>query len=162
MAVIWYRTDSRLQQIADALNDLKKQLGGPGTNFHLDAYESPVASPAATDLPSVLSLVNETRAVFEAHKADALAHKAKGSPGNSSRAIDLPTAITLANTLKAGFNTHIGAAAAHYTVDQANAVVANDATDLASLVALANALKGALNAHLASAPAAKSIRVLDP
>jgi hypothetical protein len=97
--------------------------------------------------------------VFEVHKGDLLAHKAKGQTLQTAKPIDLPTAIATVNAVKASFNAHI--AANHHNVDQANAVTDADATDLPSLLALVNVLKTNLNAHMASAPPARSIRVLD-
>jgi hypothetical protein len=161
MATIWYRTDPLTARFAAAINDLKAQLGA-GTSFHLDAYEQPVGSPNATDLPSALVLLNEIRAVHEVHKGDLLAHKFKGPALQTSKVIDLPTAIAASNAIKADFNLHISVAAIHYNVDQANAVGVADASDLPTLLILVNALKTSLNAHMAGAPPARSIRVLDP
>lgn len=169
MATVWYDVDPLRPLAANAHNDLKKQIG-PGAFFHLDAYENPVASANATDLPSSVKLVNEIRAVFNFMMTDTLAHKvvdvtdptvlAAANPASGDGG--LAAAIALANDIKAKYNVHIASVTYHYNADATNAIAAANATVLADLQTLLNATKTAINAHMASAPTSKSIRVLAP
>jgi len=169
MAKQWYHSHPLYQLAADAHNDLKKQLGA-GSSFHLDAYESPVASANATNLATAVTLVNEIRAVHNFMMSDTLAHKVADVTDPTVQALANPNAgdgglaqaIALANDIKAKYNVHIASTTYHYTADATNAVAAANASDLATLQTLVNAIKTAINAHMASAPTSKSIRVLDP
>jgi hypothetical protein len=160
MATVLRNTSVEIGIIAAAHNDLKAQVGA-GASYHLDAYESPIASTNATDLPSALTLVNEIVAVFTAHSSDLLAHKVAGTAlASTAKATDLASAIARANDVKAKHNTDRASATIHYNADATDVTSSADATDLASLLTLANELKSDINAHMASAPAAKSLRVV--
>lgn len=166
MATVWYQTWGQAPLVANAHNDLKKQIGA-GAFFHLDAYENPVASANATNLATAVTLVNEIRAVYEFHRGDTLALKAADGVAIAQAAANpnagdggLAQAILLANDIKAKYNVHIASAVFHYNADAANAVATANATVLADLLTLLNAIKAAFNLHMASAPTSKSIRVL--
>lgn len=161
MATVLRKTFPGCQALADAINDLKAQIG-PGAFFHLDKCERVIVSPNATDLPTSLVLVNEIRAVYNFHIADSLALKAVDTVNTiaSGPAIDLATAQTLANQIKVAYTAHIASTTYNYAADATNTIAAANATDQTTLNTLVNALKTAINAHLASGPAAKSIRVV--
>jgi hypothetical protein len=160
MATVVRNTAPEVAVWAAAHNDLKAQVGA-GANFHLDAYESPIASANASDLATSLTLVNEMRAVYEFHRGDSLALKALDATAlTAPAATSLATAITLANEIKSKYNTHRASATIHFNADATNTVTSADATDQSTLNTLLNEMKGDINAHLASAPASKSLRVV--
>lgn len=122
-----------------------------------------IASAAATDLATSLTLVNEVKTVLNVHFADTDAHDTAVSAQIATAvATDLTTANTLANALKTAYNTggHINAASVHFTNDGTNTIAAAAATDQTTLNTLANELKGDINLHLASAPAGTLITLV--
>lgn len=167
MATVWYQTWPQAQRIADAHNDLKKQIGA-GAFFHLDAYENPVAKANASNLATAVALANEIRAVHNFMMTDTLAHKVADVTDPTAVAAANPNAgdgglagaIALANDIKAKYNVHIASTTYHYNADATNNITSANASDLTTLQTLLNELKGDMNAHMASAPTGKSIRVL--
>lgn len=167
MATVLRNVSPDVQHLADAVNSLKKQIGA-GSDFHLDAYETPVALADATNLATAVALANQCKAVYNAHVGDVLAHKAADGTAEANDAANpnagdggLAAAITLVNDIKAKYNTHRASTTFHYSADSTNTIVTADATDLASLETLVNDVKAKLNAHMASAPSAPSLRVVD-
>lgn len=133
----------------------------PGGN-----YRAPTSSPyicvsaTATDLPTVITRLNEAKAVMNVHLVDAVGHKAADAVIATADASDQATANTLANAIKAKFNTHGASATFHFTADGTNVIAAADATDLASSVTLANEIFTDLNAHIQFGPTAPSIQLI--
>ncbi len=160
MATILRKTDPLCSALADAINDLKAQIGA-STKFHLDASEVTVtAADGAGTLAAALTLVNQIRGVWVFHKNDTLAHKVVSTTAlTAPAATDLTTAITLANEIKADYNVDNGSTTFHYNAD-ATEITAANATDQASLDTLINEIKSLLNTHMADAPAAASIRLI--
>ena len=165
MATIVRNTDPTVALWASAHNALKAQIGA-GSSYHLDAYETPVAAPAATDLPSCIVMLNALRSTYVFHCSDTLALKVADTTNTVAAAalsaVDLPTSITMANQIKAAYEAHRVSTTFHYTADSTDVESAANATDLPSLITLVNDLKAKLNTHMASAPAAASIRVVAP
>lgn len=158
MATVVRNTDPSLPILCAAINSIKAQIGA-GSSYHLDAYERPVTAANATDLPTLLTLVNELRGSSLVQRADTLAHKVVDATTIAApAATDLATAITLMNELKADFNVHAVSLTYHYTVD--TVIATADGTILADTITLANAFKTKINAHTASAPAGASLRLV--
>lgn len=142
--------------------------------FHADttstyggSWEAPtatalqIASANASDTPTAVTLVNETKAVLNTHFADDLAHDSAVSAAIATAdATDEATAITLANACKAAYNTHASEANVHFTNDATNTVAAADATDAGSLNTLLNEMKGDINPHMVSAPNGAMVRIV--
>lgn len=159
MALVLFNTNPLASVIRDLVNGLKAQIGA-GALFHLDKYESPVASANASSLATSLVLANDVMGTYLAHLADDLAHKVADAAPALVKASDLATAITLANAIKADYNTHIASTTYHYNADGTNGIAAADATDQSSLNTLLNELKTDFNAHMASGPSGKSVRLV--
>jgi hypothetical protein len=158
MATVVRKTFPEAQFFSDAVQNLKVQIGA-GAAFHLDVSEVTVTAASATDLPTSIASVNQSRAVYEFHRVDTLAH-ANADTTNSmvlGPCVDLATAEALANQIKTKFNAHLTQATVHYNNDGVNAVVAANATDLGTLQTLANAIKSALNAHMGAASAPTNV-----
>lgn len=187
MATKIRKTEQSVQQLADAINDIKAwavaqfrlaqadiaaiaadaDVGTTPTlvslGSHNDRSELTITAATAADLATSLTLVNEIKAVYNTHCADTLAHKAADTTNlvTSALATDLATAITMANEIKTDYAAHRVSTTFHVVADSTNTISAADATDLAELITLLNELKTDINAHMASGPAAKSIRAID-
>ncbi len=193
MARVIRKTDPVVTELATMVNDLKAfvvardrlmvadlisiaadsvafsapGLADPGA--HNDVSEKTIASAAATNLATSVTLTNEILSWYAFHMADTLAHKTAGvaladyTPVGSSltNAEKLAAAILLANDVKAKYNTHRASTTYHYTADGTNVIAAADATDQASLNTLLIELKADLNLHAASGVAAQSVRLVD-
>lgn len=148
-----------------------KQEAAVASFFHADTtqissghWSAPVvasqtiAAANATDLPTSLTLVNQTLDYVNNHFVDPRAHNTAVSAAlTTPRGTDLATAITLANAIKAAYGTHLAASNVHFTNDATNTVAAANATDQASLNTLLNEMKGDFNAHIVSAPTGSMI-----
>lgn len=164
MATVIRITDPNVVAFAAGINALKAQVGA-GSHFHLDACERTIQSPASTDLPTLLALVNEITGVLDFHFVDTLSHKVAdttdaGTDGAIGAAIDAASAVTSINASKAAYNVHIASTTYHYNADSTNGCATADATDQASAITLANAMRTKVTAHMADAPAAPSFRAI--
>jgi ribosome-associated translation inhibitor RaiA len=161
MAKVIRKSSPMAQYLADAINDLKAQIGA-GAFFHLDKCELSVTVADATDLPTALLLCQNIQAIWAFHGLDTLAHKVADGVDVTVAPIptDLATAITWANEFKADYNLHIASTTYHYNADATNAVAAANATILSDLLTLINQEKSKLNAHIVSGQPAKSLRVV--
>ena len=162
----WRNTSPVLQQVADAINSIKAQIGA-GSNFHLAASADNVTASNASDATSLLTLTNNIITVYRAHLEDpvyveggALSHKTADTVPALTIATDTASCITALNAIKADYNTHRASTTYHYNADATNTVTSADATDQASAITLANEIKTDLNAHIASAPTGYSIRMV--
>jgi hypothetical protein len=167
MATVIRKTDPGAVNYANAVNALKLQIGA-GALAHLDVpsdyCSTALLNAACTDLPSLIALLNQLRAVSITHRADTLCHKAADGTSPVAVAADLPTSITLANGLKADHNTHIASTAIHFNADATNSIAAANGTVLADTITLANAIRTAYLGHMGTGMAptncAPSIRLI--
>jgi len=105
---------------------------------------------------SVVTLANDLRTQYEAHRVDLVAHSGADAANvvTAPLATDLPSAITLLNDIKAQYEAHrIVSPAVHAAADGVNVVTAANATDLASAITLANDVKAQYEAHRIVTPA---------
>jgi len=119
-----------------------------------DAVNTLVAA-VPTDLPTSITALNDIKAKFNAHLAQATVHFTDDVSNTvvSADAADQATSETLANELKARLNSHessgdVFGGAYHFVADAYNAVASPDAIDLPTLVALSAELQTAYTAHL--------------
>lgn len=174
-----FKTRRLSEEIAFALIAAhnKRQEESVGASFHADVtsttdksngYQAPTVTPLAvtaanaTDTPTAVALVNQTKSVINQHFADTLAHDTAVSAAIATAdATDEASAITLANATKAAWNTHCAEASVHFNNDGTNTIAAADATNASSLNTLANETKGDVNAHILSAPAGAMIDLVN-
>ena len=150
-----------------AVNALRLDLFGivGGTIFHA-SVDTPIATASATDLPSLLTLVNALVASFDAHVANVVngstgagIHGANSgdaiSPG--AGAVDLGTAASSLSLLNRGFRSHAGNPLAHFHPDRLPgfSFLPTDPTLVSAMCAWANAMAVALNGHFAAAMASQ-------
>ena len=156
---------NQLQQLRLDMAKLKA-----GTVFHVDASAA-VATANATDLPTLITLINALKASYNTSRASACsastgqgAHLAADATNVEATvdASDLATSITLANDLKAKFNAHLTQAGVHMTNDATNTIATANGTVLGDTITLANAFKTALNAHYAAAFTHQAIALVGP
>lgn len=160
MATVLRNTSPEFAPLVAAHNDVRAQIGA-GSAYHMDVCEQTVTAANATDLPTLLVLVNQITSIYTFAMADLLAHKVAGvALASTANAVDLATALAAANDIKAKYNTHIASTTYHYTADVANAVAAANGTVLADTITLANAIKTAVNAHMASGPTSHALRLV--
>lgn len=153
MAIVIRETDPNIRSEANAHNQLKLQVGA-GALFHLDVGEYAASTnflANATDLPTLIALLNQCRLISITHRADSLIAKAADLTAPAAVAVDLATCITLANGLKADHNTHCASTAYHFTADAVNTIATANGTVLGDTITLANAIKTAYIAHMGSA-----------
>lgn len=141
--------------------DITATTGGDYTAQTVTSLQ--VTAANATDLPSVITLVNQIQSIALVHLADGIstnasaagAHKVPDTTNNTAiaTATDLATSITMANGWKTRLNAHFTQSGVHFTNDATNTIAAANATDLATAITLVNALKAALNPHITAAPA---------
>lgn len=116
-----------------------------------DAYIA-LASPAdiATYTADVISLANELRSDYNAHRVSTTYHVSADATNAVAlaAAVTLNDAIALLNDIKAKYNAHLSQAGVHQLNDTVNPITTGDATNLQSAVVLANDLKELFNAHL--------------
>jgi hypothetical protein len=128
----------------------------------------------ATDMESLITLVNAARIAYEAHRQDTDIHISSDATNSiSTSAVTIgkvhattdtdnedPTAITdtylssmctYANSLKAKYNAHDADGVLHHTdgTGAIHQVSAADATTTATLITLVNAIRAAYEAHVA-------------
>lgn len=113
-----------------------------------------VTVPDATDLPSLLTLVNDVKAQLNGHLTIDQVHLASAAADvvSTADATDQPTASALVDELQAAFLSHLTRSRVHLYRDTVNAFDPISAADLllATAISAANLLKAAYNAHLAS------------
>ena len=145
------------------VNKLRRDFFGivSGTIFHAGA-DTPIATANATDLPSLLTLVNALVASFNAHVANVVdptsgvgIHGVNSGDAVSTGAgaIDLGTAAAALGALNRAFRSHAGNPLAHFHPDRlpAFSFLPTDPTLVPAMCAWANAMTIALNAHYAAA-----------
>jgi hypothetical protein len=164
--------------LVSEFNKLRAQAAVSATKFHSDVtskattgdHSAPAAvaqlidAPDATDLATSLVLVNQIKKYYNAHAADAVAHKAADA-ANAVSAVDatnLATAQTLANEIKTDYTAHIASTTYHHSADATNTIAAANASDQGTLNTLLNEIKADFNAHIQSAPTGHSVVLVDP
>jgi len=167
-----------LAHMIAAANSLKAKYNAhdnDASTYHLAAGTAHQISAAdASDLVTLIDLLNEIRTDFIAHIADDTLHTAADTTNTvslaaltvaSHKAADTtnnnPTALTAqtleamiasANSLKAKYNAHdADASSFHQAAGTAAQVSADDATSLSTLITLLNAIKTAFTSHMADA-----------
>ena len=149
-------------------------LTGVGVHTAADATNNIAVAAAATDLPSVQTLLNAMRdgtgeagGGIAAHFLIVGASEHIGADVTNvitaAAATNQATANTLANDLKAQFNGHLllNGATGHYGPELTNTIISPDATDLATSITLANELRTKYNAHCANINAGSLYSVID-
>lgn len=111
------------------------------------------AADSASLTASLVTLANELRTDYEAHRLSTSFHSVADSTNATSVAAsnNLSTAIALLNDLKAKFNAHRTQVGIHPSNDTVNIVTAANATDAASASLLAADLRAQYEAHRVSA-----------
>jgi hypothetical protein len=169
-----------LAHMITAANDLKAKYNAhdneTGTYHPAAGTANQVATANATDLVTLVALLNGIRTAFIAHLADAVAHTAADATNAvtlealivaSHKAADatnndptplasksLADMIKTANSLKAKYNAHdADSTTFHQAGGTAHQVAASDATTLATLITLINEIKDDLTAHMADSTA---------
>lgn len=117
------------EMVQDYMNHKNDQPGpyhaAPDTQHDVTAMYP--LSPNA-DISSIIALLNDLKAQYNAHAVDTTVHSAAGSTEATADATDWLSAITLANALKATFNAHIADGAIHPSgADGDNQVTTADA-----------------------------------
>lgn len=116
-----------------------------------DAVSFPLASPAATDLTDMITLVTEQLLAYQAHNADAVlgalwAFHAAQQAGNALASAVAPTTleecVTRLNDIKAKYNTHESSAVSHGAGSAHTEVQADGAYGAANLFPVPNVLFG--------------------
>jgi hypothetical protein len=113
-----------------------------------------VASANATDEATAITLANEAKTDFNAHRSSATYHN-NVDTGVGGVAVELPNAtdlaslVALVNEIKGDYTTHRTQSSAdvHKNEDRVNVVASPSAIDLASAVALINEIKADFNTH---------------
>jgi hypothetical protein len=149
-------------------------LTGVGVHTAADATNNIAVAPAASDLPTLQTLLNalaagtgEAGGGYAAHRIIVGASEHIGADVTNvvtaAAASNLATSITLANDLKVQFNAHLllNAATGHYGRELTNTIVSPDATVLADCITLANEMRTNYNAHLANISAGSLRSVID-
>jgi len=119
-----------------------------GASFSYDAS----VLPEDQELQDVITLSNDFRARYEAHRVEAGVHATDDTVNVVSAAVatDLPTALTLLQDLKAVFDAHLVEAGVHVADDPRNTALGADPTVLKMAQALANELKLKFERHRVS------------
>lgn len=88
-----------------------------------------VTSPDATDLSSLIALVNELKTDFNAHIADATVHNSADTTNvvTLPDATDIVSAVALLNAIKSSYEAHRIDTTVHNAADTTNVVTAMDA-----------------------------------
>lgn len=110
-----------------------------------------VEVPDATNLRTLITLVQALKKAYESHRIQAGVHghdenDVIGSPD----ATDLSSAIFLLNVIKVVYADHAAKLGVHKVADTLHVITSPDAVDLFTGVQLASDLKGNLNAHFVS------------
>ncbi len=177
-----------LVQQFNALHDALAANGtisdGYGTNhFHRDisaegplgTYEFPtssalsVSAPVATDLPTLLVLLNFQKAVLAgaastAHFSDDRAHLKVDAVNFAALSVipsatDLASALVLVNGLQTLYNAHRTQSGVHPSNDTVNTWTGSAAVDLATAIASANFGTSEINDHILSGPSVGGVRI---
>jgi len=158
-------------------NSLRGTVAVAGSKYHKDVTSSATSgdfntptsgaavnsvAPTAADLPTVLVMANELKAVYNTSILDATAHKVADVTNAvvTANATDQGTANTLLNAIQTQFNLHCVSTTYHYTADTTEGTTA--ATTLGTSITLANNLKTKINAHINSSPAGSSLTLIEP
>jgi hypothetical protein len=169
-----------LAHMITAVNLLKAKYNAhdneTGTYHPAAGTAHQVATADATDLVTLVALLNGIQTAYAAHLADATAHTAADTTNTcplaaltaaSHKAVDatnhnptplasnsLADMITTAKSLKAKYNAHdADSSSFHQAAGTAAQTSAADATTLATLITLINEIKTDLTAHMADATA---------
>lgn len=107
------------------------------------------SADAASMTTSLVTLANDLRTRYEAHRVNTSFHSLADSANiiTAGVASNLSTAITLLNDLKTKFNAHRTQVGIHPVNDTTNVVSQANATDMASAMLLAQAIATAYSAH---------------
>jgi len=156
------KTTSREENVAGLesaialVNSLKTTINahyadqGGGGEEHI-AADTAMASPNATDLATMITLLSEIQDSYVAHDDDAILgaawvyHQAQGTEralASAANPTNLQTCITVANDIKAKLNLHMADATAHTAGDSAQEAQADAAYGAAILVVDANVESG--------------------
>ena len=145
---------------SDAINalrgDMFRVLSGQALHAAADA---PITTPSATDLPSLLVLVNAIAGSFGTHTPNTIdAVSGVGLHGIDSghrvtapAASDLASVRTLLNDLETQLQQHASSVPAHFSRQELSASYFEMSGSLAEVCAHANALTEQLNGHFLSA-----------
>jgi hypothetical protein len=116
-------------------------------DIHRDLTQIVTAAPAVDDA-STIALLNDARAVYEAHRVNTGAHQAADvlHAVAAPVATNLVTAAALAAALEAGITAHAPFMSAHATADTLSA--GRLAATSMPLAARANGIARAMNAHI--------------
>ncbi len=133
--------------------DLQPQVQVWASGPHFGIVGS-VSAPAATDLATALTLVNDLRAEHNAHLASSAVHITTDSVNVATMpvATDQTTLNDLANEIVADWNAHKSATAYHRRASALDDVDVPPASDLATSLVLVNALRAAMAAHFVEGP----------
>jgi len=121
----------------------------PTVHFIADAVNISVAA-AAVDLTTAITLVNELKSVFNAHRIQGAVHLPNDTTNvvSTTDATDLTTAIILANDVKAKYESHRLIGNFHSYSDQTNILSSFPfASDYKSAVLLASQMKELFALH---------------
>lgn len=108
-------------------NDLRESYIGHIANalVHITPdISNVVSSPACTDLPSAILLINNIKAAFDSHAVDSAYHLDTVLTWiESPDATDLDSAVILISELKKDFNDHLKQPGVHLAMDEENVAV---------------------------------------
>lgn len=155
-------SDNATQTVNKLRLDLFKIVAGQ--TFHA-AADTPIATADATDLPSLLTLVNALATSVNAHVPNVVDPTAgTGVHGADSghrvstsdtppvqAAADLATARGLLGNIESRLQGHASSKPAHFTAERLTAPYVEMNGGLSEVIAHANALKAQINAHYAAA-----------
>lgn len=156
-----------------------------GKILHADAVPAAAnATPAASSLPTSVTLANSLYVTYVAHVASSCnqtykgatsgqgAHVAADATNALSSGLTYPCVVladveAMANAIKTGWNAHCASTGAtgsgsHPIADTVNTVSAATAVDQGTSDTLLNALQTAINAHVASAFVHQALQVVAP
>jgi len=108
-----------------------------------------IATAAATDQATAITLANAIKASYNTHIADDTAHQQEDTINATAaaNASDLASLQTLVNELKTDFNAHRSQADVHQADDEQHQITSANASDLGTAITLVNELKADINAH---------------
>lgn len=139
--------------VQDASDVLNWTAAAASAHKSLDTVNS-VTAPDALDLPSLVTLVNQFKSVFNAHLAAETVHFAPALADviTAPDASDLPTAAVLVNQAQERLKAHFLRAGVHLFQDTVHSFQIFDVTNNQALAsAVANlTLKAKFNAHVAA------------
>jgi len=147
-----------LTQLVDSHNAaFKAAYAGSAKHYDVDELTITRAAVTSGSLAECCALVNECRAYFKRHIADAVVHKIADATGYDVEdnsvdgdfpdATDQASADTLANQLKADFNDHVDATGVHANDDNTAVTATDGAGTLAALRTLASDIRAKMLTH---------------